>query len=151
MSRWTASDAHTAAPRRKTALNRARRNGHTWSSAGAVLSQCARTSRRCSRGGGCATRTCRWEFSSVRRCKLTSVNQVDPVLKAPGFNSLKVQCFQEIGFKYHPSPLHFGQLLGYVALSTWYGQVQARPLLESNTHKSESNRFQTLILKRIVV
>ena len=30
------------------------------------------------------------------------------MLKALGFNSLKVQCFQAIGFRYQPAPLHLG-------------------------------------------
>ena len=41
----------------------------------------------------------------VRRCKLT---QLDPVLKALGFNSFKVQCFQTTGFKYQLAPLQHG-------------------------------------------
>ena len=32
-----------------------------------------------------------------------SWHQLDPVLKALGFNSLKVQCFQAVGFKYIPT------------------------------------------------
>ena len=40
------------------------------------------------------------------RCKLTY--QLDPMLKALGFSSLKVLCFQAIGFKYEPAPLHTG-------------------------------------------
>ena len=31
------------------------------------------------------------------------ITSADPVLKAPGFNSLKVRCFQAIGFKCQPA------------------------------------------------
>ena len=45
--------------------------------------------------------------------RLTSARpQVDPVLKAPGFNWLKVQPFQAIGFKRQPAPIHLGGVEG---------------------------------------
>ena len=55
----------------------------------------------------------RYRCSSISRwggasC-LTSIYQLDPVLTACGFISLKVQCFQVVGFKYQlPHPLHRG-------------------------------------------
>ena len=35
-------------------------------------------------------------------------HQVDPGLKALGFNQLKVKCFQRFAFNCQPAPLHSG-------------------------------------------
>ena len=43
---------------------------------------------------------------AVGRCRLT--HQVDPGLKALGFNQLKVHPFQSFGFRCQPAPLHHG-------------------------------------------
>ena len=57
---------------------------------------------------------------SVRRCKLT---RLDPALKALGFKSLKVQCFQAVGFTYQPAPLQLGSARDAATLLPWYVRV----------------------------
>ena len=39
------------------------------------------------------------EDKAVRRCKFAISSQLDPALKALGFNPLKEQCFQDVGLK----------------------------------------------------
>ena len=48
--------------------------------------------------------------AKVRRCRLNIHISLTPCLKRLCFNFMKVNCFQAIGFKYQPAPLHQGHL-----------------------------------------
>ena len=50
------------------------------------------------------------------------------MLKALGFNSLKVQCSQAVGFKYQPAPLHIGRPMTASMMADRAIQAQERPL-----------------------
>ena len=79
------------------------------------------------------------------RCRL-STSAWPRVLKALGFNSLKAQCFQSVGFKYQLAALHLGEgatvvLDGQKVLPRWGGASSIDPDLKAHTHTPGFKNF----------
>ena len=85
-----------------------------------------------------------WQRAENRGDKVPPA-QVDPVLKARGFNSLKLQCFQVAGVKYQPAPL--------VQLPTHHGEalfLERLDLLEIRARARALSRRLCIVMRRDV-